>query len=257
MPTRSDPWPAGTPCWVDLGAPDVTAAAAFYGAVLGWSFVDSGEEFGHYHIAQVNGHAAAAIGPKQDPLQPTAWTVYLASDDTDATARAIAANGGTLLADPFDVPGTGRMTIGVDPTGAAFGVWQAGGTIGAEVYNEPGSLTWTDARLTDPDTARTFYTAVFGYHYEPMPGAPADYTTFHLGEAPLGGMGGMMDPAAGLPSHWVAYFSVAETDAAVAAATVGGGTLQMGPMDTPFGSMAFLVDPDGAVFALAGPPPRS
>ena len=47
MPTRSDPWPAGTPCWVDLGAPDVAASTAFYGAVLGWSFFDSGEEFGH------------------------------------------------------------------------------------------------------------------------------------------------------------------------------------------------------------------
>src|SRR6478752_10362501 len=88
MPTRSDPWPAGTPCWVDLGAPDVAASTAFYGAVLGWSFFDSGEEFGHYNICQVNGHAAAAIGPKQDPSQPTAWTVYLASDDTDATAAA-------------------------------------------------------------------------------------------------------------------------------------------------------------------------
>ena len=92
MPTRSEPWPAGTPCWVDLGAPDVPASTAFYGAVLGWSFFDSGEEFGHYNICQVNGHAAAAIGPKQDPSQPTAWTVYLASDDADATAAATAAS---------------------------------------------------------------------------------------------------------------------------------------------------------------------
>ena len=67
MPLRSEPWPAGTPCWVDLGSPDVAASSAFYGGVLGWSFVDTGEEFGHYTIGQVNGHAAAAIGPKQDP----------------------------------------------------------------------------------------------------------------------------------------------------------------------------------------------
>ena len=46
MPIRSNPWPAGTPCWVDLGAPDVRASTAFYGAVLGWTFFDSGEEFG-------------------------------------------------------------------------------------------------------------------------------------------------------------------------------------------------------------------
>ncbi len=194
-------------------------------------------------------------GRKQDPSQPTAWTVYLASDDADATAAAITANGGTVLADPFDVPGNGRMTVAMDPAGAAFGVWQAVGTIGAEIYNEPGGLTWEDARLTDPDAARAFYTAVFGYTYQDLSGAPGDYTTFHLGGDPLGGMGGMMGAPAGTPSHWVAYFAVADTDAAVAAATGSGGGLLGEPMDTPFGRMAFLTDPDGAVFALAGPPP--
>lgn len=254
MPTRSDPWPAGTPCWVDLAAPDLAASTAFYGAVIGWSFVDSGEEYGHYNICQVDGHAAAAIGPKQDPNQPTAWTVYLASDDADATAAAITANSGTVLAAPFDIPGNGRMTVAMDPAGAAFGVWQAGGMIGAAIYNEPGGLGWVDARLTDPDSARTFYREVFGYDFQNMPGAPGDYMTFALGDAPLGGMGGMMDPSSDMPSHWLPYFSVADTDAAVVAATSGGGTLQGAPMDSPFGRMAFLTDPDGAVFALAGPP---
>lgn len=252
MPTRSDPWPAGTPCWVDLAATDVPTSTDFYAAVMNWSFVDTGEEFGHYNIGQVDGHAAAAIGPKQDSDQPTAWTVYLASDDADATAATIAAHGGTVLAEPFDVPGNGRMTVALDPAGAAFGVWQAGGTIGAEIFNEPGGLCWTDARLTDPDTARTFYHAVFGYRFQPMPGAPDHYTTFHLGEPPLGGIGGMMDPSAAGPSHWLPYFSVADIDAAVTAATGRGGTLQQDPMDTPFGRMAFLVDPEGAVFALVG-----
>jgi predicted enzyme related to lactoylglutathione lyase len=257
MPVRRERWPAGTPCWVDLGAPDVAASAGFYGGVLGWEFVDTGAEFGHYHIGQVGGHAAAAIGPKQDPAQPTAWTVYLASDDADATAAAITAHGGTLLAEPFDVPGNGRMTVAMDPAGAAFGVWQAGGTIGAEVYDEPGALTWTDARLTDPDAARAFYAAVFGYHYQAMDGAPGDYVTFDLGQGPVGGMGGMMGAAPGTRSHWVAYFAVADTDVAVAAATAGGGMLLGEPMDTPFGRMAFVTDPDSAVFALAGPPPTA
>src|SRR6478736_6808718 len=135
-------------------------------------------------------------------------------------------------------PGNGRMTVAIDPAGAAFGVWQAIGTIGAEIYNEPGGLAWTDARLTDPQAARDFYAAVFGYHYQALPGAPGDYRTFHLGEAPLGGMGGMMNPDLPAVSHWVAYFSVADTDAAVAAAVAGGGSLQGNPIDSPFGRMA-------------------
>ena len=255
MPTRSDPWPAGTPCWADLSSADVPSSAAFYGAVMNWSFIDTGEEFGHYNIGQVDGHAAAAIGPKQDANQPTAWTVYLASDDADATAAAITGNGGTVLAEPFDVPGSGRMTVALDPAGAAFGVWQAAGMIGAEIYNEPGGLTWTDARLNDPDAARTFYSAVFGYRYQPMPGAPGHYATFHLGEPPLGGIGGKMDPSDGGMSYWLPYFAVADVDVAVAAASSRGGTVQQDPTDTPFGRMAYLTDPEGAVFALAGPAP--
>jgi hypothetical protein len=238
---------------VDLGAPDVAASTAFYRAVLGWSFVDTGEEYGHYTMCKVDDRDAAGIGPKQDPDQPTVWTVYFASDDVDATAAAVTANGGTVLMPPFDVGGNGRMTVAMDPAGAAFGIWQAGGTIGSEVYNEPGGLTWEDARLTDVQAGRTFYAAVFGYRYQTLEGAPGDYTTFTLGGDPLGGIGDMMGAPAGTPSHWLAYFAVADVDAACAAATTGGGTLLGPPMDTEFGRMAFLTDPDGAPFALAGP----
>ena len=254
MSVRSEPWPAGTPCWTDLAVDDLAVATDFYGPVMGWSFHDSGEEYGHYTLARVNGRDAAAIAPKMDPAQPTAWTVYLASDDVDSTAAAVAANGGSVLMPPMDVSQNGRMMVAVDASGAVFGVWQAGETIGAEVVNEPGALTWTDARLADPGAARSFYGAVFGYSFGDMPGAPGDYKTFDLGAGPVGGMGGMMGAPPGTPSHWLAYFSVADLEAATAAATERGGAV-LGTMDTPFGRMAFLTDPAGAPFAVCTPPP--
>jgi uncharacterized protein len=66
-------------------------------------------------------------------------------------------------------------------------------------------------------------------------------------------MGGMMGAPAGTPPHWVAYFSVADADAAAAAATAGGGAVLGDPHDTPFGRMVFLTDLNGAVFAVVGP----
>ena len=75
---------------------------------------------------------------------------------------------------------------------------------GIGIYSEAGGLAWEDARLTDPEAGKRFYTDVFGYTYQPVPGAPDDYGTFHLGGDPLGGMGGMMGQPAGTPSHWVA-----------------------------------------------------
>ena len=250
MPIRTSRWPAGTPCWVDLAVPDVPAALRFYTAVLGWSFVDTGPELGNYQIAQVRGHAAAGIGPLMQEGQPSAWTIYLASDDADATAKAIAEHGGRVLVEPMEIPGTGRMVIAVDPTRAAFGVWQATEMIGAGVYNEPGSLVWEDARLPDPAAAKRFYADVFGYTYRAVEGAPADYETFGTGGDPFGGMGGLMGGPEGTPGHWVAYFSVSDVDAAVTAAESAGGSIAMAPVDTPFGRMAAIADPFGATFSV-------
>jgi predicted enzyme related to lactoylglutathione lyase len=253
MSVRTEPWPTGTPCWVDLAVPDVAAATAFYSAVLGWTFVDTGEEYGHYHIARTKDRAAAAIGPLQQEGQPAAWTVYLASDDADATAKLITENGGTVLAPPFDIPGNGRMLVALDTCGAAFGAWQAGGTIGAEIYDEPGSLIWTDARLTDPVAGQAFYAAVFGDTFEPVPGVPADeYVTFHIDGHVAGGMGGMMGAPEGTPSHWLAYFAVADVDAAVAAGESAAARVLMPPTNTPFGRMGIITDPFGATFAVHG-----
>jgi predicted enzyme related to lactoylglutathione lyase len=250
MPTRDTPWPAGTPCWLDLAVPDVRAATEFYGPVIGWTFLDTGEDFGHYTMCQVNDRVAAAIGPLQAPGQPSFWTIYLASDDLDSTAKLIVEHGGTVLAEPFEVAEFGRMLVAQDNTGGTFAVWQAKGEIGVQVYNEPGALVWEDARLTDAEAGKRFYAEVFGYTYEPVPGTPSDYATFAVNGEVAGGIGGLMGAPESVPSHWIAYFGVVDVDASLAAVERGGGTVARGAEVTPFGRMATVVDPWGAVFCL-------
>lgn len=250
MPTRTENWPHGTPCWVDLSVPDVAAAVEFYGALFGWTAHDSGEEMGHYHIAFTDKGAAAGIGPVMEEGQPTTWMVYLAADDADATVKAIGDAGGTVMVPPMDIPGSGRMVVAHDPTGAVFGVWEAAGMIGASVFNEPGSLLWEDARLGDAEAGKAFYASVFGYRYTPVDGAGPGYATFDTGGDPLGGMGGLEGLPEGVPPHWMPYFAVADVDAAVAVATERGGRVAAEPEDTPWGRMACLVDPQGAVFMV-------
>lgn len=254
MTTRTTPWTAGTPCWVDMSVADLDATKEFYGAVLGWTFRDSGEEFGHYTLCLHDGRNAAAISPVMPGADgPVPWTVYVASDDAAATAKLVTENGGSLIVEPMEIPGNGTMAIAIDTCGGAFGIWQSGGMIGFEVANEPGGVTWTDVRLTDPEAGRAFYTAVFGYTYQPLPGA-GDYGTIHLGGDLLGGLGGMMGAPDGTPSHWLTYFSVPDVDAAVAHATAAGGSVVRPAEDTPFGKMGVYTDPTGVMFALHQPP---
>jgi predicted enzyme related to lactoylglutathione lyase len=236
--------------------PDVAAAGRFYADLLGWSVPEPDEQYGGYVVAHVEGSAVAGIGPEQ-PGARTAWTLYLASDDADATMAAVEEAGGSVLLPPTDVGPLGRMGLAVDPSGAVFGLWQAGTMIGAVLVNAPGGLVWEDLRSTDAPAAQAFYAAVFGYRVDPLEMAGPDYGTFVLAheQVPLGGMGGMMGVPEGTPSHWLVYFAVADTDAALAAAELAGGTVTTPAKDTPFGRLGGVRDPYGADFMVIQAPP--
>jgi predicted enzyme related to lactoylglutathione lyase len=251
MTTQTEPWQAGTPCWADVSTPDVAAAQAFYSSVLGWEFPDApSEEFGGYVVGKIGGHDAGGIGPIQPGNRP-AWTLYLASDDVDASLKAVEANGGGVLLPAMDIGGSGRMAIVADPTGGVFGLWQGQAMVGSEHVNAAGGLSWEDLRSTNPDIARTFYRALFDYIYVSLPEAGPDYTMITFdGERPLGGLGGMMGSPEGTPSHWLVYYGVASVDSAIGAAVDGGGSLIVPAFDTPYGRMAGVADIAGAIFML-------
>src|SRR5262245_46665478 len=114
------------PAWVDLGTSDAAAARAFYEAVFGWNVeVNPDPQYGGYGLAKRDGKDAAGIGPTQSPDQPTAWSVYIGADDIELLAKAVADNGGTVAAPPFDVGDQGRMAVFQDPVGAFISAWQA------------------------------------------------------------------------------------------------------------------------------------
>jgi predicted enzyme related to lactoylglutathione lyase len=250
MPTRDTPWPNGTPCWIDYGAADIDAAKTFYTAFLGWDYTGGEPEYGGYVTATVNGRQAAGLAPQQDPDDPPRWTTYFATDDAAGTAARITEAGGTVVVEPMQVGPMGTMVIALDPQGNPFGLWQAGMQTGVQVFNEPGSLTWNEAAVDDPDAARTFYGAVFGFQFDEVPGA-GGYTTFATGDRPLGGLGGHQP---GSPKGWTTCFAVTSTDDAVAAIEAGGGKVTTAPMDTEFGRFAVVEDPWAAPFSVMQAP---
>src|SRR5580765_6166379 len=162
MVLRDTPWPAGYPCWVDVMTSDLEAAKAFYGGLFGWNAVDGPPEAGGYVIADVGGNPVAGLMaiPPDMAGHPSVWTTYLATDDADATAAAITANGGTLSMPPMDVMDVGRMAVAQDPTGGTFGLWQAKAHTGVHLANEPGALTWNEFMTRDYEGAKAFYGAV-------------------------------------------------------------------------------------------------
>jgi len=247
----------GTPCWVDVTSPELDRTISFYSELFGWEAdkVPQPDAGGYTMFSKDGKHVAAASPPPQEGM-PSFWTTYIASDDVDATAGKVREAGGSLLMEPFDVFDSGRMVVAQDPTGAAFGVWQAGEHHGAQLANEPGTVTWNECQTNDVEAAETFYRAVFGYEIDQMPmGEGEPYRVLKLGDKGVGGMFQITPEMGEMPPNWATVFAVADTDATCAKAEELGAKVLVPPMDLPeVGRYAVLQDPVDAVFQVLANP---
>ncbi|MFJ1761908.1 VOC family protein [Amycolatopsis sp. NPDC088138] len=256
---RDEPWPEGTPSWVDLMVPDQAKAVAFYSGLFGWDVQAGGEETGFYGMAMVAGRPVAGIGrtpPGQE--MPAVWTTYLSVSDVDKTATAITEAGGQILMPVMDVMQEGRMAVAADPSGSAFGLWEAGNHTGTQVTATPGTMTWNECMSRDYPAARAFYEQVFGYGIQDLSTDEFTYAVLLLDGRPVGGVGALPDSVpADVPSHWDAYFSVADADASAAKAVELGGRALGEPFDSPYGRQVRVADDQGVTFLVVSPNEQS
>jgi uncharacterized protein len=257
LPTRDEAWPSGTPCWIDVMVTDPLAARVFYSGLFGWDIQDGPPEAGGYLMCMMNGRPVAAISPKPESNPfPNVWSTYLASDDVDATVAKARQAGSQAMMEPMDVMTAGRMAFAIDPTGAPYGVWQAGDHLGVGIYNEPGTLVWNELMTRDYEGAKAFYASVFGYTYDEI-GEGFSYSTVkRSGDAEVVAGVGELDTGtpADVPASWVTYFMVEDTDASVAKAVGLGAKIVRQPIDTPFGRMASLIGTQDETFSLIQAP---
>jgi predicted enzyme related to lactoylglutathione lyase len=234
--------------WVDLGSPDLEASKTFYGKLFGWTaHVTPDPAAGGYTMFKLDGKEVAGLGPLQMPNQPTAWSIYIATDNADASAKAVRGAGGKVIVEPMDVMKSGRMAIFTDPAGAFFGVWQSGDHKGAQVVNQPNSFAWCELSTRDVEGAKAFYQKAFGWGNDssPMPNG-GSYTEWKVnGKSVAGAM-----HVAEVPPNWMPYFGVNDPDAAAAKALGLGAKTIVPPSDFPGGRFAILSDPQGAAFGI-------
>lgn len=241
------------PVWVDLSSSDAAASREFYSKLFGWTVeVAPDPEYGGYGLAKIGGEDVAGIGPKQSPEAPSAWMVYIGTNDAEDLARQVQAAGGNVVAPPFDVGDQGRMAVFQDPSGAFISAWQPR-AMGGFQANAPNTFGWAELNTRGIEKAVPFYEKVFGWATrtsEMGEGAPP-YTEFQLGGESIAG-GTEMNPMvpAEVPSHWMVYFGVNDVDGSFQKAIEAGGQEMLAPQDFPGGRFAILSDPQGAAFGL-------
>jgi predicted enzyme related to lactoylglutathione lyase len=241
------------PAWVDLSTTDADAAREFYSKLFGWNLeVSDDPQYGGYATAKIGERSAAGIGPKQEGDQsPTAWSLYIGTENVDELARKVTDAGGSVVAPPFDVGDQGRMAVFTDPSGAFISAWQAA-AMSQFTAGAPETFGWAELNARGLDRAVGFYETVFGWTHSTSPfGDGEEYTTFEHGGQPVAGALEMNPQIpAETPSYWLIYFLSDDVDARFQRAIDLGGSEMVAPSDMPGGRFAIVSDPQGAAFGI-------
>jgi len=248
----------GTFCYVELATSDPDAAGEFYHRMFGWtrSDMDMGEQGVYTHF--VRGEKVTGSMHKLTPDQakaqvPPHWGLYITVNDVEAATAKAGELGGQALFGPFDVGGAGRMSVLQDPQGATFSLWQPKEHPGIHLRDENDTLCWSELMTTDTNGATAFYGGLLGWEAETSDTeGMRDYTSFRTGSGqPAAGMMAITEEMGPVPTHWLAYFQVADCAAYEEKAKGLGAKPIVPTTEIPnIGKFAIVHDPQGAVFGM-------
>ena len=246
-------YPHGTFSWADGASTDPSKAKAFYLGLFDWDKEEVPMGDGEtYTMFKLDGADVAGFGGMQEEMKkqgvPSHWNSYITVDDVDAMIEKVKENGGTVVADPFDVFDSGRMMVIQDPTGAHVTLWQAKSHIGAGVVNKPGAMLWNELTTRDVEKAKDFFNKVLGWEYQ----VDENNYTMILNKGRVNGGIMPMDETWGdMPPNWMVYFNIDDLDGALKKVEKLGGKIIMGKTNAMgVGEFAIIADPAGATFTI-------
>jgi predicted enzyme related to lactoylglutathione lyase len=250
--------------WYELMTPDAGASAKFYSTLLGW---EVGDQPDYREIKASEGHVGGILQLTPEMTAGgahPAWVGYILVDDVDASVASIEAAGGRTCMPARDMPGVGRFAMMFDPQGGIFYIMKptppadnpdAASNAFAAERPMIGHCAWNELASSDPDAAKAFYGAQFGWQKDgEMDMGPIGKYEFLKAGGGRFVLGAVMAKMPEMPvSAWTYYFRVPDIDAAVAAIKANGGAILIEPMEIPGGEFSLnAMDPQGAAFGLVG-----
>ncbi len=110
---------------VELNTTNIAAAKTFYGKLFGWTLEDMPMGGGASYTMIKVGEGTGG-GMQTHPVKgaPSNWLAYVTVDNLKASTDKARGLGAKVMQEPMEVMGMGSLSVIVDPTGAALGLWQ-------------------------------------------------------------------------------------------------------------------------------------
>ena len=107
---------------IELQTQDVDKSKKFYASLFDWKL----EEIPGMDYTMINVGEGTGGGMMKKPVPgiPDNWLPYILVADAAASTKKARALGATIAKDVTEIPGFGWFSVILDPTGAAFALWQ-------------------------------------------------------------------------------------------------------------------------------------
>ena len=238
--------------WHDLFSGDRQRSMEFYRRVAGWQYMTEhatdfawggGEK--EFILALLDDEAGAGIAQTPEAF-PNSWIAYVEVADVGAACAQAEKLGGTILREPFEVPGVGRNALLRDPAGALIGL-----ALSRHDYPAPAQQFGPEVYLAGQSEFPTaFYSKLFDWTLSTEPnGADGDRRIVGSSSTEIGRyvIGGIKDAE----SAWLPGVRVADARSAAREAKLLGAQLLEGePSEDRESSLLLMRDPDGASISL-------
>lgn len=246
---------SGHPCWLELYTAQPEAAEAFYRPLLGWEVSQAEPDAGISTEVTSAGHLLASFEAPDAEAGTgglSGWLVTLAVEDVQEALAKVEEAGGRILVPFIQVSPTVSYALVADPSGTPVGML-ADEEGGEPTPGGPGLPVWYDLLVPDLEQGLRFYREVFGWrtHQVETDGTAYPFWTHGKGAGAVCGIGeASFFGSEAVSSAWRVYFGVVDADEALARVRELGGEVISEPMDTPWGRIAEVRDPQGARFML-------
>lgn len=239
--------------WHDLFTGNRKRSMAFYQRLANWRYVtEHATDFAwgggeKDYVLALSGDEAGAGLSETPPELTNGWIAYVEVGDVDAATADAETLGGTILRQPFDVPGVGRNALLRDPHGALIGL-----SLSRHDFPAPGRQFGVEIHLSDgPAFPAEFYAQLFGWKTVPA------QTAKKVGTVISGPSGAPVavhlvgEPPDGRHAVWMPSVKVAQRDAALRDAEKLG-AMAIGRMTSTSAQQHYplLCGPDGEAVCL-------
>jgi len=258
-PSPSDSRHVGQFVWYDLLTNDLEGVKAFYGGLFGWTFDDGGEESPVFTTILLKGRPIGGIAATQEmerEVNVSQWVSSLSVADVDRAVSEVVRLGGTVTAEPQDLPHRGRVAVVRDNQNALLALVSSPTGDPPLERSEVGGWLWTELWTRDAAASVAFYEALVGYEAVPYEDTqPANYHVLQRDGQNLAGV--LAYDLPGVEPNWLPYV-LAEDPASLMGRVeeLGGRVLFPPDPEIRGGGVAVVADPSGAAITIQKWPPE-